>query len=593
MGERTAVRLVAWHKKLGGYIDNVPGSFQYLLSGIEKDNDDVVEKNFNEAEISGLRALLKIDLSDNWTLTPGIMYQESESDGDWAHIPDVVGDLETTRFISEFVDEDWYQASLTLEGDIGDLNLVYAGAYLDRNQDSQYDYTHYSEYREDYYAYYEYYCYVYDPVGDCADSGQHTTGDENFNRMSHEVRLQSSADQRFRWIAGLFYQRQEHFFDLQWVIPTVDTSLSVVEDGHAVWQTHQKRVDRDKAVFGEVYFDITDNFTAIGGIRWFDYENSLFGFNGWTGYCTGYYDDNGNFVQDSDGEIQYPCYDTGILDDVSEGDGTAFKVSLEYRIDDQKMIYVTYSEGFRAGGVNRARIPDIPKYEPDWVYNYEFGWKTTWAGGRWRFNGAAYYIDWKNAQFSFLDFSVSPLTIIQNVGASRTKGVEWELDWAATENFTLSFAGSYNDAKLQDDYWRRDDDHIDGLPPNAPKGTIMPYRPELQLTAIGRFNFDLGSLPSFGQVALSYTDKQWNDLVVDDRIEMDGYTVLNLSTGIVKNNWTLTLYANNVTDERGQLTIFDAGYASNLEPPTVFSRYDYGENIIRPRSFGIRWAQRF
>jgi outer membrane receptor protein involved in Fe transport len=415
---------------------------------------------------------------------------------------------------------------------------------------------------------------VYDPVGDCADSSQYTTGDENFNRMSHELRLQSSADQRFRWIAGLFYQRQEHLFDLQWVIPTLDTSLSVVEDGHAVWQTHQKRVDRDKAAFGEVYFDITDNFTAIGGIRWFDYENSLFGFNGWTGYCTGYYDDNGNFVQDSDREIQYPCYDTGILDDVSEGDDIGFKGSLEYRIDDQKMIYVTYSEGFRAGGD-------------------EFGWKTTWAGGRLRFNGAAYYIDWKNAQFSFLDFSVSPLTIIQNVGASRTKGVEWELDWAATENFTLSFAGSYNDAKLQDDYWRRDDDRIDGLPPNAPKGTAMPYTPELQLTAIGRFNFDLGTLPSFGQVALSYVDKQWNDLVVADRIEMDGYTVMNLSAGIEKDNWTLTLYANNVTDERGQLTIFDAGYASWLEPPTVFSGYDYGENVIRPRSFGIRWAQRF
>jgi hypothetical protein len=113
------------------------------------------------------------------------------------------------------------------------------------------------------------------------------------------------------------------------------------------------------------------------------------------------------------------------------------------------------------------------------------------------------------------------------------------------------------------------------------------------LTAIGRFNFDLGSLPSFGQVALSYTDKAWNKLEVDERVEMDSYTVLNLSAGIEKNNWALTLYVNNVSDERGQIDEWEEFYVSMLEPPTVFSGLDHRASIIRPRSFGIRWAQRF
>jgi len=589
LGDNMAVRLVAWHKKAGGYIDNVYSEFDYDNEGIIKNNAEYVKSDFNEAEVSGLRALLKIDLNDNWSLTPGLYYQTAEADGLWRHNPKYVGDLQIARFFPDWQDEDWYQATLTLEGDIGDMNLVYAGAYLDRDVDSSYDYTTYSEYRSDAYAYWGYACYIYDPNGDCADPSQFITGDENFNRMSHEIRLQSSADQRLRWIAGLFYQRQEHRFDLQWIIPTMDESLSVVPGSSAVWQTDQKRVDRDKAVFGEVYFDIMDNVTLIGGMRWFDYENSLYGFNGWQGYCIGYFDENGDFVQDDDGELQAPCYDTGMLDDVQKGDDIAWKGSVEWRLSDDKMIYATYSEGFRAGGVNRTDVPGIPKYDPDWVYNYEVGWKTTWAGGRLRFNGAAYLIDWDNFQYSFLDYTVSPLTIIQNAGKAQTKGVEWDLNWAMTDDFTLTFAGSYNDATLEQDFVRIDEDNLGTVA--APKGTKMPYVPEWQLTAIGRYNFNVGDLPMFGQFAVSYSDDNWNILETDNRFLIPSATVLNLTAGIEKEKWSLTLYANNVTDERMVTDIFNADYY----PYTgiTYSGYDYVETPIRPRSYGIRWSQRF
>jgi outer membrane receptor protein involved in Fe transport len=590
LGENMAVRLVAWHKKTGGYIDNVYSVFDYDNEGIIRDNADVVQSNFNEAEVSGLRAQLKIDLNDNWSLTPGLNYQTAEADGLWRHNPKYVGDLQIARFFPDWADEDWYQASLTLEGDIGDMNLVYAGAYLDRDLDTSYDYTTYSEYRSDYYAYYEYACYVYDPNGDCADPSQFITGDENFTRMSHELRLQSSADQRLRWIAGLFYQRQEHLFDLQWIIPTMDESLSVVPGSRTVWQTDQKRVDRDTALFGELYFDITDNVTLIGGMRWFEYENSLFGFNGWQGYCIGYYDENGNFVNDRDnGELQAPCYNTGVVDDVQKGDDIAWKGSVEWRLNDDAMVYATYSEGFRAGGVNRARVPGVPKYEPDWVYNYEVGWKTTWADGRLRFNGAAYLIDWDNFQYAFLDYSVSPLTIIQNAGKAQTKGIEWDLNWAMTDDFTLTFAGSYNDAKLEQDFVRVDEDNVGVVA--APKGTEMPYVPELQMTAIGRYNFNVGELPMFGQFAVSYTDDSWNNLESDNRFVIDSGTVLNLTAGIEKEKWSLTLYANNVTDERMATDIFSGNYPQYTG--ITFSGFDYVETPIRPRSYGIRWSQRF
>jgi len=609
LGERAAIRLVAWHKQTAGFIDNVPTTMTFPGPQTHTvDNSSAVKKNFNEATTTGLRALLKIDLNDNWSITPGIMAQNSDVDGEWAHNPEFFGDLETGKIWPPAGEDDWYQASLTLDGSIGDVDVVYAGAYLDRDQNYEYDYSDYTEYWAYYQAYYsasDPWCVYYAASGDCAIGTQYVGAKNVFTRNSHELRFQSSGDQRLRWIGGLFYQKQEHNFDLQWIVPDLDPALTVVlpptgdrlYGGTTVWQTYQIREDQDSAAFGELTFDFTDKFSGTVGARYFEYENSLYGFNGFVRHCTGQYID-GKFVvipADEGGEVQYPCFDTRILDDVAKGDDWAFKGNLEYRIDDDKMIYVTWSEGFRAGGVNRARVPGIPKYDPDFVTNYEFGWKMTLADGAVRFNGAAYILDWDNFQFGFLDFTVSNLTIVQNVGNSQTKGVEWDLAWAMNDNNTLTFAGSYNDAKLETDFWRTKELEEAGEPANAPKGTPMPYVPKWQLTGIWRSNFDLGSLPGFFQAAVSYTGKRWNDLDtlnVPARRKMDDYTLVNLSAGIERDNWTLSFYAKNLFDERAQIDIEDPGYGGlpNLQRPPG---HKWTTTTNRPRSFGIQFSQRF
>ena len=601
LGERAAIRLVAWHKEIGGYIDQVPTSMHFPGPQPHTvDNSDFVRKDANEVTTSGLRAALKIDLNDNWSITPGIMAQNSDHEGYFEHNPDFFGDLETGRLWPATGEDDWYQASLTLNGSIGDVDVVYAGAYLDRDQNYEYDYSDYTEYWAYYQAYYsasDPWCVYYNDSGDCAIGTQYVDAQNAFTRQSHELRFQSSADQRLRWIGGLFYQKQKHDFDLQYTVPDSAVLNSVVEGGHVVWQTKQVREDEDIAAFGELTFDFSDKFSGTVGARYFEYENSLYGFNGFLRHCTGQYID-GEFVEipaGEGGEIQYPCFDTRILDDVAEGDDWAFKGNFEYRIDDDKMVYVTWSEGFRAGGVNRARVEGIPKYGPDFVTNYEFGWKTTMADGRIRFNGAIYLLDWDDFQFGFLDFAVSNLTIVQNVGNSQTKGVEWDLAWAINDSNTLSFGGSYNDAELKTGFWRGQEDEDAGLPPNAPKGTPMPYVPKWQMSGIWRSNFDVASLPGFFQAAVAYTGSRWNDLDtlnVPARQKMDSYTLVNLSAGIEQDNWTLSFFVNNLFDERAQIDIEDPGYGN----PLVLQRppgHKWTQATNRPRSFGIRFGQRF
>lgn len=585
--DRAALRVVGWHEYSGGYIDNVPGTITYAASGITIDNSSLVENNFNDVETTGARALLKIDLGEQWTFTPGLMYQQQESHGLWAHDPEDSGDLEVVRFFPDGQDEDWLQAMSTLEGNLLDdtVNVVYALSTLDRDVDSLYDYTGYAEYLEDLYAYYGYSCYQYDALGGCADPSQYVNSKERFTRLSHELRVQSAGDGPIHWVAGFFAQKQVHNFDLQWIVPDMNPAGSVIENGHTVWQTYQVRTDRDEALFGEVTLDVNDKMSLTVGARNFSYDNRLYGFNGFIGHCTGTVDSAGNFTEDrTNGTVQYPCFNTRILDDSTEGNGKSVKGTINYHFNDNIMMYATYSEGFRSGGVNRARVPGIPKYKPDWVNNHEIGWKTTLLDGRMRFNGAAYLLDWKDFQYAFLDFSLSNLTIIGNVGQARTTGFEFDMSWLATDRTNLSIAASYNKAELEESYWRTSADRDAGDPPRAPKGTEMPFVPEWQFTGIGRQDFDFGSFPGYAQIAVSYTGASWNNLEIADRLRQKAYTLVNLSTGIQTDSWSLDLFINNATDERAQISRYEPSYASTIDSRTVTNR---------PRSIGIRFGQKF
>ena len=67
-------------------------------------------------------------------------------------------------------------------------------------------------------------------------------------------------------------------------------------------------------------------------------------------------------------------------------------------------------------------------YQADFLTNYEIGWKTQWFDHHLRWNGAVFWEDWKNFQFSFL--GLNSVTIIENGGNARIKGIENELEWA-------------------------------------------------------------------------------------------------------------------------------------------------------------------
>ena len=144
-----------------------------------------------------------------------------------------------------------------------------------------------------------------------------------------------------------------------------------------------------------------------------------------------------------------PCTNVGNVVDGklvprrSKGDGFIHRLNAQYKPIEDVMLYATWSRGFRPGGINRQ--PNAPAYDPDYLTNYELGWKTTFGPIRW--NGAIYHQDWKRFQFSFL--GENSLTVIQNGRDARVRGIETDVGYTGG-GFTLNAAAAYTDAKTAD-----------------------------------------------------------------------------------------------------------------------------------------------
>jgi outer membrane receptor protein involved in Fe transport len=140
-----------------------------------------------------------------------------------------------------------------------------------------------------------------------------------------------------------------------------------------------------------------------------------------------------------------PCTN---LDRTVKDTGETHKLGLTYDIDDDKMVYFTYSTGFRPGGVNRRGT--LPPYLADDLRNLELGFKTAWADNRVILNAAVFDQKWNDFQFPLL--GQNGLTEIQNAAQAKIKGFETDITLVPVDGFTINGAVSVIDAKLAADY---------------------------------------------------------------------------------------------------------------------------------------------
>jgi len=618
LGDSAAIRLVGWARHDAGYIDNV--AFQRTwpacaafggvpVSDCTTDSTPLAEKDFNEVDTYGARAALRIDLNDTWTVTPTLMAQKMEADGIFGY--DVTqGELQTAHVYPDRSKDDWWQAALTVEGKIGNLDVVYAGAYLDREIESELDYSDYSYFYDVYdsaapCSYYGCYSlYITDANGN-PTIGQYIQGLDGFTKMSHELRISTPADRRVRGVVGLFYQKQTHDITQVYKVDDLNPAYWVTGWDDTIWLTQQERVDEDEALFGEISFDLTEQLTATGGLRFYRYDNTLEGF---FGYGDWGWSETGEFQCNALGLTEpyrgAPCK---YMDKRAKDDDYIGKVNLTYKINDDALVYATWSEGFRPGGIQRRGT--LPPYLADFLTNYELGWKTTWAGGRVRFNGAIFQEQWDDFQYALL--GLNGLTDVKNAAEAEIIGAEMDLTWAVTDNFQLSGGVAYIDSEITAPYCGfadpltdqpvavdpcpdlfdldDDGDTTDFIPPEAPEGTSLPVTPKWKANLTLRQAFQLGSWDSFWRASLVYKGKSRADLRdLENSIlgDQPSYEIIDVSAGVSKDNYSFELFVNNVADERTVLyrTVQCAETVCGAQP------YVY---TTPPRTIGLKFTQRF
>ncbi|WP_421934405.1 TonB-dependent receptor [Phenylobacterium sp.] len=577
MSDQMAIRLVAWDEHDAGYIDNVVGSRTYPVSGVTLTS--TAKKDYNEVDTYGARVALLLRLNENWTIKPTLMGQDQKTTGVFGYDP-LIGELKVQHYLPEDNHDRWYQAALAVEGKVSDLDLVYTGAYMSRKIDSHTDYTDYSYFYDTLFGSG---AYITDSSGAIIDPTQRISGHDKFTRYSHEIRLSSPQDWRTRFVAGAFAQRQSHFIEQNYQITNFDPALSPTGWPGTIWLTEQFRVDRDYAAFAEVSYDVTPKLTVTGGVRAFKSDNSLKGF---FGFGAGFSSRTGEAACFAPATVGHgPCTN---LDKRVKETGQIFKVNATYRIDDDKMVYATYSEGFRPGGINRrgTRAP----YDSDYLYNYELGWKTQWADNTVRFNGAVYMEDWKDFQFSFL--GPNAFTEIQNAGQARIKGAEVELSWVPMQGLTIGGAATYTDAKLTEDYCGTVDPAT-GKPvktcatPQAPTGTSLPVTPKVKANTTVRYEFPWHGFDAHLQGAFVYQSSNWGDLRLAERAalgKLRAYAQADFTAGIERDNWRMELSILNAFDKRGDQYRYVGCPVCGAEPYFV---------VTRPRTIAISFGQSF
>jgi iron complex outermembrane receptor protein len=530
ISDNVALRLVAYWDDNGGFIDAVPDTITYPLSGITRDNVGYVKDDFNESQKQGLRAALKVDLNDSWTATAGVMYQQLEADGIWDHDPEELGDFKVSRFFEDSIDDEWSQFTLTLEGDLGFADLTYAGSYLDRTYDSYSDYSSYSidSFVEPYYT-----CYV-SYFGPCVDPSIQYSNLSDMTYQTHELRLAGTSE-RVDWIIGGFYQKQETRFDSRWSIPPINPDAAVIDDLY--FQTDQVREDQEYSLFGELTYRMTEQLSATVGYRYFDGETTLDGFVGTVFFPVCCFVGSDTRPPDN-------------VDSVAESSDGIMKFNLTYSINDDAMVYATYAEGYRPAGANRA--PGVGEtFDPDFVNSYELGAKSTLLDGRLRLNGSVYFMEWDDIQIGFFNPDISLLGLVDNAGAAESSGFELDATALVTDALEISLAYAYNKAELTEDYFARQGNTT----PDAFDGQDLPFTPDNKYTLNARYSFDLLNLPSALQLNYAYTDEMWNDIFADGREKMDAYGLLSASLRVDGEGWHASLFANNLTDEVAELFI--------------------------------------
>jgi iron complex outermembrane receptor protein len=529
IADTLAVRGVIYNEKRGGYINNIPATFaraavdlgvqaafggQVPVDSVVINNFSLVANHINPVTYTGLRVEALYQFNDDWNALLAQSYQNMAADGVFAEMTanslgEPLPDLSVQLYNPSYDKDNFENTALTINGRVGALELVYAGAYLVRNIEQLQDYTNYV--RGLYVDYYQ--CVNPGPtpatVKCFTPSSTWHVRDRN-THQSQELRVSTPGDWRIRGIGGLFYenyqiQDQLDFFyrtALSYFNPigpptgyyTLNGS-TVLPNGSGVQfdtpgavfvpapvtsnNANIRPLDdgffnditrgyTQKAAYASVDFELVPKaLTLTAGTRYFRTDTSEVG------------SDVGSFGCQLPAAPN-PCVNHSNFTNLNSEDldrtfsGFRSRANLSWNVTQDALLYYTWSQGYRPGGFNRAPYAAVfnsplaangePSqaqadkhggwvsplaFAPDSLTNNELGWKTMWMERRIQWNGAIYQENWNNAQIDVgATNSVISYGVILNGGNYRVRGVETSGVARVATGLTIEAGAAWNHSEL-------------------------------------------------------------------------------------------------------------------------------------------------
>lgn len=651
-----ALRGVIYNEHQGGYIDNVPSTFTrrptdaggaiapYIAAGGTPvaNNYSVAQNDWNPVDYQGARLSALWKINDDWNFLIAESYQDLDAKGQGSTYPigadgQTLGTDQITAFVPGWNDDHYTNSAWTLNGQIGDLSLVYTGGYTNRRISEQQDYTNYSRSAGGLY----YSCTgtsaglssagkptCYSPIGYWNDKVAST-------HQSHELRLSTPDDYRLRAIGGLYYEDfniNDHMdFNYRTIpsctpsnlasallggAPCVANAMSspgVELPSNTAFGEVEQRGYKQEAAFGSITYDIIpDVLSVTGGTRYYHYSEWQTGTEFYT-TAAQVNVPNGTYVGNDTVMNYRKAYH-----------GFKSRANVEWHITPDTMVYYTFSQGFRPGGFNRttsdvAKLDGVAQYKkpisyaPDTLTNNEIGIKTTFLDDRLLLNGSLYDMRWDNVQMQFFNpLVLGNTTFAVNGPNFKVDGLELQFQARITDGLSIIGAGSLNHAKQTNSPCLID--NVPGSPaynecivetgavgavssfanPFGNVGSVPAFSPRSQFNLRLRYDWGFGDgFKAFWQIGASHTGSMYNQpatypsgagvtevTTVELRYLQAAYTTYDASIGVSKNNWAVSLYGTNLSDSHASMFTSAAQFIESEVP-------------LRPRVLGVKVDYKF
>ena len=446
-------RISGWSSHDGGFINNDPALLgeppaanicrgQVNCAPLPGLLGGQVASNINSANTYSARVALLWKPSSNITIEPSIYYQRRDQNSADLIDPTVGNpsneEFYSTRGLLQPIEDSFYTPSLKLVFDLGWSQLTSLTSNLRRLDSQDYDYTLVLPEAFGW------------PLPTTMADAEPTVVGTNQSNFTQEIRLQSpNSSEHLHWTLGLYYSNlHQHDFETvsapTWPQLTLANTGETIQqyfgeglvDGTLTYMSDQFIIDKQKAVFGNVDYDITAHLSVFGGVR---YEK-----------------ETNTYTTISDGPLA-----GGPSDIVAETSGqvTAPKAGLNWKVDDLTLIYVSAAKGYRPGGAGipvhlntpacteqLAQLGSNANYDADTLWSYELGLKTEIMDRRISIEGSVYHINWDDI-ISAVHVPLCATHISKNLGDAKSDGFDLSVKALLSQHFTAGLYLGYTDAR--------------------------------------------------------------------------------------------------------------------------------------------------